>query len=62
MCKIASPSHLSLYFLQVLVPSGIFDMDKLMAALAYQVDPQSVEVENYTMFRSRKKTNVLSSR
>ena len=47
---------------QVLVPSGIFDMDKLMAALAYQVDPQSVEVENYTMFRPRKKTNVLSSR
>lgn len=48
--------------LQVLVPSGIFDMDKLMAALAYQVDPQSVEVENYTMFRPRKKTGVLSSR
>ena len=47
---------------QVLVPSGIFDMDKLMAALAYQVDPQSVEVENYTMFRPRKKTTVLSSR
>jgi hypothetical protein len=50
------------YIMKVLVPSGIFDMDKLMAALAYQVDPQAVEVENYTMFRSRKKTNVLSSR
>ena len=49
-------------YVQVLVPSGIFDMDKLMAALAYQVDPQSVEVDNYTMFRPRKKTNVLSSR
>jgi BTB/POZ domain-containing protein 9 len=48
--------------MKILVPSGIFDMDKLMAALAYQVDPQSVEVENYTMFRPRKKTNVLSSR
>ena len=51
-----------LCMLQVLVPSGIFDMDKLMAALAYQVDPQSVEVENYTMFRPRKKTNALGSR
>ena len=29
---------------QVLVPSGIFDMDKLMAALTYQVDPQAVDV------------------
>ena len=48
--------------IQVLVPSGIFDMDKLMAALAYQVDPQAVDVENYTMFRPRKKTGVLSSR
>ncbi len=37
-------------------------MDKVMAALAYQVDPQSVELEDYTMFRPRKKSNVLSSR
>ncbi len=47
---------------QTLVPSGVFDMDKLMAALAYQVDPQSVEVDDYTMFRPRKKSSVLSSR
>ena len=47
---------------QILVPSGIFDMDKVMAALAYQVDPQSVEIEDFSMFRPRKKSNVLSSR
>ena len=47
---------------QTLVPSGIFDMDKIMAALAYQVDPQSVELDDYSMFRPRKKSNVLSSR
>lgn len=55
-------THMANSPFQVLVPSGIFDMDKLMAALAYQVDPQAVDVENYTMFRPRKKTGVLSSR
>ena len=33
-----------------------------MAALAYQVDPESVQLDNYTMFRPRKKSTVLSSR
>lgn len=51
-----------LLLVQILVPSGIFDMDKVMAALAYQVDPQSVEIEDFSMFRPRKKSNVLSSR
>ena len=48
--------------LQVVVPSQIFDNDKVMAALAYQVDPESVQLDNYTMFRPRKKSTVLSSR
>jgi len=48
--------------MKILVPSGIFDMEKVMAALAYQVDPKSVQEDNYTMFRPRKKSNVLSSR
>ncbi len=44
------------------MPSGIFDIDKVMAALAYQVDPESVEPDDYSMFRPRKKSNnVLSS-
>lgn len=47
---------------QILVPSEIFDMDKVMAALAYQVDPESVEIDDFSMFRPRKKSNVLSSR
>lgn len=48
--------------LQIVVPSEIFHMDKVMAALAYQVDPQSVEIEDFSMFRPRKKSSVLSSR
>ena len=55
-------SSLSLSPVQTLVPSGVFDTDKVMAALAYQVDPQSVQADNYTMFRPRKKSSVLSSR
>ena len=33
-----------------------------MTALAYQVDPSSVNKEDYTMFKPRSKTSVLSSR
>lgn len=48
--------------MKIIVPSEVFDTDKVMTALAYQVDPQSVEKDNFTMFRPRKKSNVLSSR
>ena len=48
--------------LQTLVPSDVFDIDKVMAALAYQVDPLSVQTDNYNMYRPRKKSSVLSSR
>ena len=44
------------------MPSGIFEMEKVMAALAYQVDPTSVETNSYSMFKPRNKSSVLSSR
>ena len=45
-----------------MVPSGLFDMEKVMTALAYQVDPESVETKGDTMFKPRNKGSVLSSR
>ena len=52
----------SLSLSQIVVPADIFEMEKVMAALAYQVDPTSVETTSYTMFKPRNKGSVLSSR